>query len=241
MIGNEMFTDEVVVITGAGRGLGREMALAFAKHRARLALISRTEVELEKVAREIRAAGGRAGVYPADVAVESIISETVAAIERKVGRVDLLVNNAGLWFHGPADKVRPEDVDRLLAVNLKGVMFTTKAVLSGMLSERAGHIINICSTSGREGKADQTLYCATKFAVRGYTEALRAELKGSGVRITGFYPGGMQTGFFDGAAAKVDTRGFMKPKEVARLVVTIASVPTDMVVSEIVVERMSKF
>jgi NADP-dependent 3-hydroxy acid dehydrogenase YdfG len=231
-----MLKDRVVVITGAGRGLGKEIALAFAREKSRLVLVSRTEPELKGVAQKAQEVGAEAEIYPADVAVESTIKEVIKQVENDFGSIDILINNAGVWYQGPAQDTPSEKIDELLAINLKGVMFTTQAVLPGMLNQGSGQIINISSTSGRRGKAKQTLYCATKFAVRGYTEALKQELAGTGVRVTGFYPGGMRTTLFRKSQA-VDTSTFMNPKEIAKLVVTMASLPVEMVVSEIVIER----
>jgi short-subunit dehydrogenase len=231
-----MLKGKVVVITGAGRGLGKEIALAFAREKSQLALISRTESELKEVAQEAQEIGAEAEIYPADVAVESIIKEVIEEVENDFGSIDVLINNAGVWYQGPAQETPTEKIDELLAINLKGVMFTTKAVLSGMLNQGSGQIINISSTSGKRGKTNQTLYCATKFAVRGYTEALQQELVDTGIRVSGFYPGGMKTTLFR-ESQDVNTSAFMSPKEMAKLVVTVASLPGEMVVSEMVIDR----
>lgn len=184
---------KTAIVTGAGRGIGRATALAFAKEGAQLVLAARTRSELEDVAKDVQALGRDALVVPVDVTqknqTENLAREAVAAF----GQIDILVNNAGVAIHNPIAEIREEDWDLNIAVNLKGTFLCTQAVFGLMCSRGSGHIINVSSTSGQRGHTNGGAYCASKFGVIGFTEVTAVEGKPHGVKASVVSPGPTDT------------------------------------------------
>lgn len=189
-------TGKVVLITGASSGIGRDAALQFAAAGSKVAAAARRADRLQQLVREILAAGGTAAAFPVDIANPTDARRMVAEVRRTFGPVDILFNNAGfgriLWH----DRMQPEhDIDRQIAVNLLGVIHAAHAVLPDMLARRSGHIINNSSVAGWIAPPTYTVYAASKYGVRGYTEALRRELAPYGIHVSGLYPGPVITEF----------------------------------------------
>lgn len=191
-----------VLITGASAGIGRAAALAFAKEGARLLLAARRRERLEEVAAAAHALGAEAIVAETDVAdrrqVESAVHRAVAAF----GRLDILINNAGIGYFGLLEETPVEEIETLWAVNMMGTFYATQAAIPLMRKQGAGHIINIASVAGKRGTPGSSVYCATKFAMVGMSEALRVELHGSGIEVSVICPIGTATEFREASAAR---------------------------------------
>lgn len=226
----------VVLITGASSGIGKAVALLFAREGARVLLTARRREMLEAVAKEIRDAGGEAEVFVADIGVESESVAMVEATLKRFGRIDVLVNNAGFGHFLPLNQTTSEDFHRIMEVNFFGAVYATKAALPTMLQRRSGHIINISSVAGkRVFRKSGGAYNTTKFAMQGYTEALRMELEGTGVYVSAVCPVVTATEFFDRAEAQlgrpIDHLGSAQTAEqVAREVVKLVKRPRPEVV-----------
>lgn len=185
--------DKVVVITGASSGLGEATARRLAQEGARLVLGARRLDRLEALAAELQATGAQVAVQATDVTqVEQVQALVDLALER-FGRVDVILNNAGLMPHSPLDRRRLEDWDRMIDVNIKGVLYGIAAVLPTMQAQQSGHIINVSSVAGHKVRAGSTVYSATKHAVRIISEGLRQEVKPYGIRTTILSPGAVAT------------------------------------------------
>ncbi len=187
---------QVVLITGASSGFGADAARQFAREGCIIVLAARRMDRLTALAEEIRASGGEAFAIPLDVTEPSQIEEAVQTVLDRFGRVDVLFNNAGFgrldWF----ERLDPlEDIDAQIDVNLRGVIQMARAVLPSMLSRRAGTIINMSSVAGRIAAPLYTVYAATKYGVRGFTDALYIELEPFGIHVCGIYPGPANTEF----------------------------------------------
>jgi len=191
-----------VLITGASAGIGRATALAFAKEGARLLLAARRRERLEEVAALVRTLGGEAQVAQTDVAnrgqVESAIHHALSAF----GRLDILINNAGIGYFGRLEETPIEEIEALWAVNMMGTIYATREAIPQMRRQGGGHIINIASVAGKRGVAGYSIYCATKFAMVGMSEALRMELDGSGIEVSVICPIGTTTEFFEASAIR---------------------------------------
>jgi len=188
------------VVTGASSGIGRLLALRFAREGARVALVARRVAELEGVAGEIRAAGGEALVLPCDVAERGAVFATAAAAQERLGPIDLLVNNAGYGHHRPFLDWDLDDMERIMRVNFLGSLYWTKALLPQMVERRSGWLVFIASVAGKIGVPDESAYAATKFATVGLAEALSIEVEDAGVHVLTVCPGTIRTPFFDAEA-----------------------------------------
>ena len=211
----------VVLVTGAGRGIGRAIALAFAREGARIALNGRTKKTLVDAQKEIKEAGATSVVLPGDIADEGVVSRVVAAAEQQLGPVDVLVNNAGVYVSAPVEKMDTLVFDRILAVNLRGPFLTSRAVLPGMKARRRGHIVNIASTAGRRGFAGGGAYCASKFGLVGLSEAMMYEARTSDVRVSVVYPSTVATDLVRKGGMAFDEKKAIQPEDVAAGVVAL--------------------
>ncbi len=211
----------VVLVTGAGRGIGRAVALAFAFEGAKVALVGRTKKSLADVAKELKELGAPSAVLPGDVSDEGVVSRVVAAAEQQLGPVDVLVNNAGVFVAAPVEKMDTLVFDRVIAVNLRGPFLMSRAVLPGMKSRRRGHIVNVASTAGRRGFAGGGAYCASKFGLAGLSEAMMYEARTSDVRVSVVYPSTVATDLARKAGMTFDEKKAIQPEDVAAGIVAL--------------------
>jgi all-trans-retinol dehydrogenase (NAD+) len=192
---------KVVLITGGALGMGRELAKMFAKDGARIVLWDLRQSDLDKTAEEIKQLGAEVHTYVCDVTNRQLVYDTAARVKKEVGIVDILDNNAGIVFAGKFLDVPDEKLFKTIDVNVNGIMWCTKAFLPDMIKRNQGHIIMMASAAGLIGVGGLAVYCATKHAVVGFSDALRVELKNqniSGVKITIVCPSFVQTGMFEG-------------------------------------------
>lgn len=185
--------DKVVVITGASSGLGEATARMLAQHGAHLVLGARRLERLEALASDLQATGAQVEVKTTDVTQAEQVQALIDLALERHGRVDVMLNNAGLMPHSPLDRRRLEDWDQMIDVNIKGVLYGIAAVLPTMQAQKSGHIINVASVAGHKVRAGSTVYSATKHAVRIISEGLRQEVKPYGLRTTILSPGAVAT------------------------------------------------
>ena len=188
------FRNKVVLITGGARGLGLVMARQLAKEGARLVLCSRDNTQLENARLELAGKGADVMVVHCDVTDEEQVNEMIAHVQNDFGPVDVLINNAGIISAGPVTEMTVQEFDESMQVHFWGPLFTTLAVLPSMKARGGGRILNISSIGGKLGVPHLVPYSASKFALRGLSEGLRAELKQYNIIVTTATPGLMQTG-----------------------------------------------
>ena len=215
--------NQVAIITGGGRGIGRVTALAFAKEGADIVLAARTETEIASVAEEVEPLGRRALAIPTDVQVKSDVDKMMSQTLDTFGKVDILVNNAGVAIHNPISKIREEDWDLTMAVNLKGVFLCTQAVFSHMCEQKYGRIVNVSSVSGKFGHVNGGSYCASKFAVIGFTETTNNEGKRHGVKASVVCPGPVDTKMRRDNHPDDVIENLTQPEDVADLILFLVS------------------
>jgi 3-oxoacyl-[acyl-carrier protein] reductase len=188
------FEGKVALVTGASRGIGRAIALALAAEGADLAVnYAGSEAAAKEVAAEIEAMGRKAFVIQADIASTEASTAMVDAVVKEFGRVDVLVNNAGITRDGLLMRMKEEDWDAVITTNLKGVFNCTKAAIKYMMKQKSGNIVNISSIVGVMGNAGQANYCAAKAGVIGFTKATAKEVAARGIRVNAIAPGFIKT------------------------------------------------
>ena len=185
--------NQIAVVTGAGRGIGRAIALKFAAEGADVVCVSRTQENSEKVAAEIRALGRKAWAFAVDVADDAAVSAAAEKILAEAGKVDILVNNAGVTRDGLLMRMSDADWDTVLNTNLKGAFLVTKAFSRAMIKARAGRIINVSSVIGLIGNAGQCNYAASKAGLIGFTQSVAKELASRGITANAIAPGFIET------------------------------------------------
>ena len=223
--------NQIAVVTGAGRGIGRAIALKFAAEGANIACVSRTAENAEKVAAEVRALGRQAWAYAVDVADAKAVAAAAEKILTDAGRVDILVNNAGVTRDGLLMRMSEEDWDAVLNTNLKGAFSFTKAFTRGLLKQRSGRIINVASIIGLIGNAGQANYAASKAGLIGLTKTIAREVSSRGITCNAVAPGFITTDMTDvlpdaiktGVVAQIPLARFGVPEDIASAVAFLAS------------------
>lgn len=216
---------QVAIVTGAGRGIGHAVALALARESAGVVLASRTRQELAAAAATIRESGGTALAIPTDVTQDGAVEAMVERAIAELGRVDILVTAAGVASFGPVVGTKPSDWDALLAVNLRAVMVSCRAVLPVMIRQRRGTIINIASVAAQRAIPGAAVYTATKAGVVGFSRVLAEELRADRVRVGVLVPGAVDTPLWDSIGSPPDRSRMLRPEDVARAAVLMASLP----------------
>ncbi len=229
--------NQIAVVTGAGRGIGRAIAIELGKMGAQVVVSARSRTELEDTARLI---GTRASVIPADVRRKEDLQRLFEQVTTTLGPVDILVNAAGLGIFGPVVDVRDEDFEILIETNLRGIFFTSRFVLPSMIERKRGHIINIASIAGKVGSANRAVYCASKFGVVGFSESLAEEVRQHGVRVSVICPGSTDTRFSPSETSGKSRERMLRPEDIAHAVRMLVSQAPNSFISEIIMRPTQK-
>lgn len=209
------------LITGAGKGIGRALAVALAKEGVNVGLVARTESDLKQVAEEVKDLGVAASIATADVTDIDAVNAAVERITADLGFVDILINNAGIAAFGSFLELEPAKWEQIIKVNLLGVYYVTRAVLPAMIEQKTGDIVNISSTAGQRGAAVTSAYTASKAGLIGMSESLMQEVRKHNIRVTSLTPSTVATDLAvdlkltDGNPDKV-----MQPEDFAELIVS---------------------
>jgi 3-oxoacyl-[acyl-carrier protein] reductase len=222
--------NQIAVVTGAGRGIGRAIALKFASEGADVVCVSRTAENSEKAAQEIRALGRKAWAHAVDVADGAAVAGAAESILAETGRVDILVNNAGVTRDGLLMRMSEADWDTVLDTNLKGAFLFTKAFSRAFLKQRSGRIINVASVIGLIGNAGQANYAASKAALIGFTKSVARELASRGITVNALAPGFIETDMTAGLGQElrqkvlqgIPLNRFGRPEDIAQAALFLA-------------------
>jgi NAD(P)-dependent dehydrogenase (short-subunit alcohol dehydrogenase family) len=225
--------DQVAAVTGAGRGIGRAVALAYARQGATLVLASRTSADLEAVAAEVRGFGGRALAVPTDVTQELSVTNLMARALAEFGRIDILVTAAGTATFGPVVDSKLQEWDAMMEANLKGVYLTCRAVLAPMIRQQRGTIINVASVAVTRPISGCAAYTASKHGVLGFSRVLAEEVRSHGVRVGVLCPGAVDTPLWDSIPNPPDRARMLTPEDVAEAAVLMASLPPNAALEEL--------
>ena len=236
-----LLADKVAVVTGAGRGIGRAVALAYARMGADVACVSRTEENSAKVAAEVEALGRKAWALAVDVSDTAAVDAAAKEILESAGRVDILVNNAGVTRDNLLMRMSEEEWDTVLNTNLKGAFNFTRAFSRPFIRQRSGRIINIASVIGLIGNAGQSNYAASKAALIGFTKSIAKELAPRGITVNAIAPGFIETDMTAALNDKVRAEilasvplgRFGSPDDIAHAAVFLAMEPTGYVTGQV--------
>ncbi|HZG69961.1 MAG TPA: SDR family oxidoreductase [Chondromyces sp.] len=207
------------IITGAGSGLGKELAFMYAAKGWFVYLIGRTTKKLEETKNEIMNRGGKAESVVCDLRNLNDIKQAVSGILEKDQQVELVVNNAGIGHFGPFLDMTEQQLINTFSTNVYATIFVTKTVLPLFIRNNKGMFINVISTAGLRGKVNESVYASSKFAVRGFTESLQKEYAESDIRFVAAYMGGMNTPFWEDSNHIIDPNHLRSAKEVAELII----------------------
>jgi NAD(P)-dependent dehydrogenase (short-subunit alcohol dehydrogenase family) len=223
----ELLAGRTALVTGASQGIGRAIALAFAREGANIVVTARSKDKLYALVDEAQSSGAKALAIPADIGIENEVNRIAETAIKQFGGVDILVNNAAI-IHSriPVSQMEPQLFRDVLNVNLTGAFLMTKALLPGMISRGYGKVINISSIGGRKGAAGRSAYRITKAGLISFTESLAAEVKQHGIDVNAICPGGVDTeGYRDAfkTRGRSDNPKLMLPEEIANVAVFLAS------------------
>ena len=236
-----LLANKVAVVTGAGRGIGRAVALAYARMGADVACVSRTEENSAKAAAEVEALGRRAWAVAVDVSDTAAVDAAAGKILDDAGRVDILVNNAGVTRDNLLMRMSEEEWDTVLDINLKGAFNFTKAFSRTFIKQRSGRIINIASVIGLIGNAGQSNYAASKAALIGFTKSIAKELAPRGITVNAIAPGFIETDMTaalddkvrESIIGNVPLGRFGSPDDIAHAAVFLAMEPSGYITGQV--------
>ena len=236
-----LLADKVAVVTGAGRGIGRAVALAYARMGADVACVSRTEENSAKAAAEVEALGRRAWAVAVDVSDTAAVDAAAGKILDDAGRVDILVNNAGVTRDNLLMRMSEEEWDTVINTNLKGAFNFTKALTRPFIKQRSGRIINIASVIGLIGNAGQSNYAASKAALIGFTKSIAKELAPRGITVNAIAPGFIETDMTaalddkvrESIIGNVPLGRFGSPDDIAHAAVFLAMEPSSYITGQV--------
>jgi len=232
--------DRVAVVTGGGRGVGRSIALALAREGARLALVARTESELNAVREEVKALGGEAIAIPTDISDPKQIEDMAQETLKTFGTVDVVINNAakGATPDLLVQDTTLEDWDYVMNVNARGTFLVTKAFLPTLLAKHSGHVINILTAVAKKGVATAVAYCASKAAALAFGQGLLDEVGPLGIRVTNILPGPINTKMRWDHNPDYPRDWLVEPDDVAQAVVSVLKMRDYVLLDEIAVRRL---
>lgn len=223
--------EKVVLITGAGKGIGRITALEFARAEFFIAACSRSSSDLKNLKSEIQEAGGRALTSVCDVSKQSQVKSFIAKASKITGSIDAVINNAAVAKVGSVINSNLKDWQETMDVNLTGVFLITKHSLPHM--KKGSHIFNIGSNASKIGFPNWSAYCASKFGLLGFSNALREELRSKGIRVTAILPGPTKTPLWQTIEGNWDETKMMEPASIARMILHVYNQPADVQTEEV--------
>jgi NADP-dependent 3-hydroxy acid dehydrogenase YdfG len=231
---------KVSIISGASRGIGREIAFRLAKRGNFVALLARNAEELGELEHDIDSRGGKSKAYPVDISNESQVVEAVEAITKDLGPIQHVVNNAGIGVFKPAELITTAEWEQVMDVNVKGTFLLTKAALPHLLAQGGGHVLGIASDVSKRTFPHGSLYCASKYAQDAFFSSLRREVRSKGVKVSVIYPGLVDTYFHGLDAGAEKQEKYLSSGDIADAVEYILYAPQHVIIDELMLHPMSQ-
>ncbi len=224
---NTSLHNKIAIVTGASSGLGKAAVELLAEQNVKVFALARTIQETELPDSVIK--------IPLNIRDLNSIDTAFSVIDKQTDHIDFLINCAGRGLMKKLEDTTREEIMDVFGVNLKGNIYIAQEVYKRMIPQKSGHIINVSSTSGIKARPDESIYCASKWGLRGFTESLRLAAAEHHIRVTGIYPGGMQTNFWKNNPT--DTSKYMQANDVAQEIIHLLTTPSSIAPSEYVIER----
>ncbi len=229
--------NQVALVTGAGRGIGRAVSQALAECGAHVVLTARSAPQLDAVAQHIRHAGHAATVIPADVGDETHVLRLFTEIRQSLGQLDILVNNAGIGLFGPLAEFSVEAFDQVIRTNLRGTFLCCQQAMQLMIPRKTGYILNLTSVVGIKGYPNQSAYTASKHGIMGLTKSLAVEAQKHNIRVSAVLPGGVDTDMVADARPDLDRSVLLQPQDIVQTILYLLSLSPRAAVDEIYIRR----
>lgn len=230
--------DKVVVITGASSGFGKALALRLSQENVKLVLLSRNAEKVQDVSQSLLAVGVKVSCFSCDVTDIIQVKNAVNIILEAYGTIDVLINCAAIWLEGTVDAISSEKVKEVFDVNSIGLIYMIQQILPVMRRVKSGHIVTIGSHVGLDPMAGTSAYTASKYAIRGFSESLRMDLAGTGIRVSSIYPGGLDVHLFNTTALTSEkSQALDYAEKISEIVVFMLRQPDDLAVDHIEVRK----
>ncbi len=226
------FEQTISVVTGAGRGIGRSVALELAREGSTVILVARTESELRKVQAEIKQSGGKADCFVADITDDKRVAELFEYVKEKYGRLDVLINNAGIGRFAPVRNLGVGDFDAMWNLNVRALFLCSQHAVRIMESQKSGIIVQVASLAGKNAFLNGAGYAATKWAVLGFSKCMMLEVREHNIKVVIVCPGSVDTGFSQ-RTRDASSEKMLSPRDVADSVMAALRLPPQAMMSEI--------
>lgn len=221
-----------VLITGATSGIGLALAKKLNAEQAQVTITGRRDSALNQVKTKLKSVN----TLNFDITDYQAVTKSISTLDH----IDILINNAGIWQEGPFSAISQHQIDNTIRTNLNGLIYVTQAALPKFDPNKPGFIVNVSSTLGLRGQTNHTLYCASKWGVRGFSEALKDELKTTHIKVLTLFPGGVDTHLFRNLDTAKDTSSYMSPDAVAEVVVFALQADDSLILDQLIVNRYKR-
>ncbi|MHB8278608.1 MAG: SDR family oxidoreductase [Candidatus Humimicrobiaceae bacterium] len=228
---------KTAIVTGASKGIGKAISIALAKEGVNIVLAARSEEKLMEVKKDIGSFNGNSLIIPADISKEKDILNLFNKTKKEFGKLDILINNAGILIKGNLVDFSVEDYDKIMNVNLKGVFLSCQQALKIMIPQKNGFIINISSNAVFKGYPEQSVYSASKYGIVGLTKSISNEVQKDGISVALIYPGGVDTELISYARPDIDKSVLIPPEDIAKTVIYMLKLSDNSWVDEICIRR----
>jgi NADP-dependent 3-hydroxy acid dehydrogenase YdfG len=232
--------NKTILITGASKGIGKELALLLAKENNNLGLVARSEKELEKIQKEVQNLGSKCLIFSGSVSNTDLVQNAVNQMSETFGGIDFMINNAGFGVFKRTEEISVEEWDEIYETNVKGTFLFSKAVLPAMKNAHAGHIINIASDVAKRVFDGGSLYCSSKYAQDAFSMALRKEVREHGIKVSVVYSGLVDTMFHTDPQGHESHNQWLKPTDMANTIYYIMAQPKHVVIDELMIHPLSQ-